>query len=86
MLASRGKTKGGWFFILGFNMLKPNMSNTISIGTCSSDLYIHYFFETSGTASCGTTGIIPFFLLTKACFTQSLFVHIEDSSLEATSL
>ena len=44
MLASRGKTKGGWFFILGFNMLKPNMSNTISIGTCSSDLYIHYFF------------------------------------------
>ena len=56
MLASRGKTKGGWFFILGFNMLKPNMSNTISIGTCSSDLYIHYFFETSGTASCGTTG------------------------------
>ena len=37
-------------------MLKPNMSNTISIGTCSSDLYIHYFFETSGTASCGTTG------------------------------
>ena len=28
-----------------------------SIGTCSSDLYIHYFFETSGTASCGTTGI-----------------------------
>ena len=57
MLDSRGKTKGGWFFILGFNMLKPNMSNTISIGTCSSDLYIHYFFETSGTASCGTTGI-----------------------------
>ena len=57
MLASRGKTKGGWFFILGFNMLKPNMSNTISIGTCSSDLYIDYFFETSGTASCGTTGI-----------------------------
>ena len=56
MLDSRGKTKGGWFFILGFNMLKPNMSNTISIGTCSSDLYIHYFFETSGTASCGTTG------------------------------
>ena len=29
-----------------------------SIGTCSSDLYIHYFFETSGTASCGTTGIL----------------------------
>ena len=57
MLDSRGKTKGGWFFILGFNMLKPNMSNTISIGTCSSDLYIHYFFETSGTASCGTTGM-----------------------------
>ena len=57
MLDSRGKTKGGWFFILGFNMLKPNMSNTISIGTCSSDLYIHYFFETSGAASCGTTGI-----------------------------
>ena len=56
MLDSRGKTKGGWFFILGFNMLKPNMSNTISIGTCSSDLYIDYFFETSGTASCGTTG------------------------------
>ena len=28
-----------------------------SIGTCSSDLYIDYFFETSGTASCGTTGI-----------------------------
>ena len=27
-----------------------------SIGTCSSDLYIDYFFETSGTASCGTTG------------------------------
>ena len=58
MLDSRGKTKGGWFFILGFNMLKPNMSNTISIGTCSSDLYIHYFFETSGAASCGTTGSI----------------------------
>ena len=56
MLDSRGKTKGGWFFILGFNMLKPNMSNTISIGTCSSDLYIDYFFETSGAASCGSTG------------------------------
>ena len=28
-----------------------------SIGTCSSDLYIDYSFETSGTASCGTTGI-----------------------------
>ena len=63
-LDSRVKTKGGWFFILGFNMLnfqicqtQPNMSNTISIGTCSSDLYIDYFFETSGTASCGTTGI-----------------------------
>ena len=28
-----------------------------SIGTCSSDLYIDYFFETSGTASCGSTGI-----------------------------
>ena len=25
---------------------------------CSSDLYIHYFFETSGTASCGTTGTL----------------------------
>ena len=61
MLDSRGKTKGGWFFILGFNMLKPNMSNTISIGICSSDLYIHYFFETSGTASCGTTGIYTSF-------------------------
>ena len=29
-----------------------------SIGTCSVDLYILYLFETSGTASCGTTGII----------------------------
>ena len=28
-----------------------------SIGTCSVDLYILYLFETSGTASCGTTGI-----------------------------
>ena len=45
MLDSRGKTKGGWFFILGFNMLKPNMSNTISIGTCSSDLYIDKFLK-----------------------------------------
>ena len=27
-----------------------------SIGTCSVDLYILYLFETSGTASCGTTG------------------------------
>ena len=27
-----------------------------SIGACSSDLYTDYFFETSGTASCGTTG------------------------------
>ena len=27
-----------------------------SIGTCSVDLYILYFFETSGTALCGTTG------------------------------
>ena len=29
-----------------------------SIGTCSVDLYILYLFETSGTASCGTTGNI----------------------------
>ena len=29
-----------------------------SIGTCSVDLYILYLFETSGTASCGTTGTI----------------------------
>ena len=29
-----------------------------SIGTCSVDLYILYLFETSGTASCGTTGIL----------------------------
>ena len=28
-----------------------------SIGTCSVDLYMLYLFETSGTASCGTTGI-----------------------------
>ena len=28
-----------------------------SIGTCSVDLYLLYLFETSGTASCGTTGI-----------------------------
>ena len=34
------------------------MSNTISIGKVFFDLYIDYFFETSGTASCGTTGII----------------------------
>ena len=27
-----------------------------SIGTCSFDLYLLYLFETSGTASCGTTG------------------------------
>ena len=26
-------------------MLKPNMSNTISIGTCSSDLYIDKFLK-----------------------------------------
>ena len=32
------------------------MSNTISIGKVFFDLYIDYFFETSGTASCGTTG------------------------------
>ena len=58
MLDSRVKTKGGWLFILGFNIsVKPNMSNTISIGKVFFDfLYIDYFFETSGTASCGTTG------------------------------
>ena len=39
------KQKEGVFFILGFNMLKPNMSNTISIGTCSSDLYIDKFLK-----------------------------------------
>ena len=75
MLDSRGKTKGGWFFILGFNMLKPNMSNTISIGTCSSDLYIHYFFETSGTASCGTTGIYIYIVLCTV-FTIHVGVYI----------
>ncbi len=35
------------------------MSHTISIGTFFSDLYILYItlpFETSGTASCGSTG------------------------------
>ena len=31
-----------------------------SIGTCSVDLYILYLFETSGTASCGTTGRDPY--------------------------
>ena len=31
-----------------------------SIGTCSVDLYILYLFETSGTASCGTTGILRY--------------------------
>ena len=31
-----------------------------SIGTCSVDLYILYLFETSGTASCGTTGIFMY--------------------------
>ena len=29
----------------------------VAIGTCSVDLYLLYLFETSGTASCGTTGI-----------------------------
>ena len=28
-------------------------SQSISIGKCSSDLYMLYLFETSGTASCG---------------------------------
>ena len=27
------------------------------IGTCSVDLYLLYLFKTSGTASCGTTGL-----------------------------
>ena len=36
-----------------------------SIGTCSVDLYILYLFETSGTASCGTTGIFLRFLSLK---------------------
>ena len=76
MLDSRGKTKGGWFFILGFNMLKPNMSNTISIGTCSSDLYIHYFFETSGTASCGTTGKLS------TCLNATIRLRDSDSNLD----
>ena len=41
------------------DLSKPNMSNTISIGKVFFDLYnIDYFFETSGTASCGSTGII----------------------------
>ena len=34
------------------------MSRTISVGTCSCVLYIDYLFQTSGTASCGTTGSI----------------------------
>ena len=33
-----------------------------SIGTCSVDLYILYLFETSGAASCGTTGISVYFI------------------------
>ena len=35
-----------------------------SIGTCSVDLSKLYLFETSGTASCGTTGIYRLFLPT----------------------
>ena len=56
------KQKEGGFSFWGstcriFRSVKPNMSNTISIGKVFFDLYIDYFFETSGTASCGTTGI-----------------------------
>ena len=36
-----------------------NKSQSIPIGTVSSVLYVLNLFETSGTASCGTTGIDP---------------------------
>ena len=48
------------------------MSNTISIGKVFFDLYIDYFFETSGTASCGTTGIIHY--IDVSCMVVLLYV------------
>ena len=44
-----------------------------SIGTCSVDLYILYLFETSGTASCGTTGICWYFSPHVVSFDSSSF-------------
>ena len=56
-----------------------------SIGTCSVDLYILYLFETSGTASCGTTGILGYLVykchwVMKKCLTTSDQIKIEKSS------
>ena len=46
-----------------------------SIGTCSVDLYILYLFETSGTASCGTTGILMY-IINLSCRFMLIYVGI----------
>ena len=59
---------GGVFAVVIFNrrqlcsgrqnkgLMNQGCHQSHSIGTCSVDLYLLHLFETSGTASCGTTG------------------------------
>ena len=65
------------------------LSQTILLAHVCSDLYIDYFFETSGTASCGTTGNI--YNPTKntgrcpACIVDASYVHKSRYFLTSTA-